>query len=260
MRGDAVLEVDYAALHGGVPHELDELLALFDGRRTLDEVREQSMFTDEDTARIVARLRRDKLLVKARATAPLDALHEAELQSWLAGSAPAGRVRRWLPLGAAGVTAALIVVALVRPGGGHRMAAATAALTPPAPAPSVTQAPAPRVTPAPSPAPTPPAVQAAPAPTEPEPPPIADAAAQARKLTATARAQLDKGRAKAALASAQAAVALDDRAAEAWLVIGAAQQEFGKNADARAAYEKYLALAPKGAFAGEIRSVLRTLR
>jgi Flp pilus assembly protein TadD len=61
------------------------------------------------------------------------------------------------------------------------------------------------------------------------------------------------------LTAAEAAIALDGTSAEAWLYVGAAQQELGRARDARAAYEKYLALAPKGGHAGEIRSVLRSL-
>ncbi|MGZ3442724.1 MAG: tetratricopeptide repeat protein, partial [Polyangia bacterium] len=62
-----------------------------------------------------------------------------------------------------------------------------------------------------------------------------------------------------ALAAAQLAAAANADNAEAYLVVGAVQQQKGHTPEARSAYETYLKLAPKGQFAGEIRSILASL-
>jgi cytochrome c-type biogenesis protein CcmH/NrfG len=48
--------------------------------------------------------------------------------------------------------------------------------------------------------------------------------------------------------------------ADAYLVIGAVQQQVNNLGEARTAYEKYLKLSPKGQYAKEIRSILSSLK
>jgi CheY-like chemotaxis protein len=79
-------------------------------------------------------------------------------------------------------------------------------------------------------------------------------------LVVLANCHLDRGNMEKAVAAAQLAVAANPENAEAYLVVGAVQQQKGHNPEARTAYEKYLKLAPKGEFAGEIRSILASLR
>jgi Flp pilus assembly protein TadD len=79
-------------------------------------------------------------------------------------------------------------------------------------------------------------------------------------LVILANCHLDRGNMEKAVAAAQLAVAANPENAEAYLVVGAVQQQKGHNPEARTAYEKYLKLAPKGEFAGEIRSILASLR
>ena len=52
------------------------------------------------------------------------------------------------------------------------------------------------------------------------------------------------------------ALAADSKFADAWLLKGAVMQQKEKLKDARGAYEKYLQLAPKGEYAGEVRTIL----
>jgi cytochrome c-type biogenesis protein CcmH/NrfG len=62
-----------------------------------------------------------------------------------------------------------------------------------------------------------------------------------------------------ALAAAQLAAAANSENADAYLVVGAVEQQKSHISEARTAYEKYLKLAPRGQFAGDIRSILATL-
>ncbi|MCU1283459.1 MAG: hypothetical protein JWM53_7005, partial [bacterium] len=78
-------------------------------------------------------------------------------------------------------------------------------------------------------------------------------------LVILANCHLDRGNMEKALAAAQLAAAANADNADAYLVVGAVQQQKGHNPEARTAYEKYLKLAPKGQFAGEIRSILASL-
>jgi TPR repeat/Tetratricopeptide repeat len=78
-------------------------------------------------------------------------------------------------------------------------------------------------------------------------------------LVLLARAHLDQGANQKALTESQRALAKNARSADAWLVVGTVQQQNGKNGEARAAYQHYVELAPKGPFASEIRSILKTL-
>jgi tetratricopeptide (TPR) repeat protein len=78
-------------------------------------------------------------------------------------------------------------------------------------------------------------------------------------LVILANCHLDRGASDKALGAAQLAIAANPENADGYLVIGAVQQQKSHNSEARTAYEKYLKLAPKGEFAGEIRSILATL-
>jgi Flp pilus assembly protein TadD len=78
-------------------------------------------------------------------------------------------------------------------------------------------------------------------------------------LVLLANCHLDRGALDKAVASAQLATSANPQNAEAWLVVGAVHQQREKFADARSAYEKYLKLAPKGRYAGEIRTILGSM-
>jgi CheY-like chemotaxis protein len=78
-------------------------------------------------------------------------------------------------------------------------------------------------------------------------------------LVVLANCYLDRGSAGKALDKAQAAVTANATNADGYLVIGAVQQQNGKRGEAKKAYETYLKLAPKGQYAGEIRSILSSL-
>ncbi|HXU71933.1 MAG TPA: DUF4388 domain-containing protein [Polyangia bacterium] len=78
-------------------------------------------------------------------------------------------------------------------------------------------------------------------------------------LVVLANCHLDRGNLDKALAAAQLAAAANPQNADAYVVIGAVEQQKGHNPEARTAYEKYLKLAPKGQFAGDVRSILASL-
>jgi tetratricopeptide (TPR) repeat protein len=77
---------------------------------------------------------------------------------------------------------------------------------------------------------------------------LALAAAQAEH----AHARLDE-----AAQWAKRALALDPNAAEAYIIIARADTENGRDEDARAAYQRYLEIAPRGWHKGEARAALR---
>jgi Flp pilus assembly protein TadD len=79
-------------------------------------------------------------------------------------------------------------------------------------------------------------------------------------LVLLANCYLDRGNMEKALAAAQLAASANADNAEAYLVVGAVEQQKSHTSEARTAYEKYLKLAPKGQFASDIRSILATLR
>lgn len=84
--------------------------------------------------------------------------------------------------------------------------------------------------------------------------------ASAPALVDLARAQYDGNRPREALENLDRAVALDGRYAPAQLLIGELHQGEGRLAQARAAYERFLALAPEGDQAREVRAILTRLR
>jgi Flp pilus assembly protein TadD len=75
-----------------------------------------------------------------------------------------------------------------------------------------------------------------------------------------AEAELDRGRAASALTWARKAVASDPGAAEAYVFIGTAEQQSGHGPEAKAAYLKYLELAPTGRFAQDLKSVVAGMK
>ncbi len=78
-------------------------------------------------------------------------------------------------------------------------------------------------------------------------------------LVVLANCYLDRGNVDKAEAAAQLAAAANASNPDAYVVIGAVEQQKGHNPEARTAYEKYLKLAPKGQFAGDVRSILASL-
>jgi cytochrome c-type biogenesis protein CcmH/NrfG len=78
-------------------------------------------------------------------------------------------------------------------------------------------------------------------------------------LVLLANCNLDRGALDKAVTSAQAAIQANASNAEAWLVVGAVQQQREHFGEARTAYERYLKLSPKGRYAGEIRTILASM-
>jgi tetratricopeptide (TPR) repeat protein len=75
-----------------------------------------------------------------------------------------------------------------------------------------------------------------------------------------AQLALDQGNADKAAGLAKRARYLDARNADAYLVLGTVEQARSHPASARAYFKKYLALAPSGERAVEVRAVLRSSR
>ena len=74
-----------------------------------------------------------------------------------------------------------------------------------------------------------------------------------------ARVELDRERAAEARSWAKKALGVDPDLAEAYVFLGGAEQELGNPDAAKAAYKKYLELAPTGRHARELRVVLDSL-
>jgi tetratricopeptide (TPR) repeat protein len=74
-----------------------------------------------------------------------------------------------------------------------------------------------------------------------------------------ARTEFERGRARQALDWAKKAVALDAERADAYVYLGGAEQAVGRAAAAKAAYRRYLRLAPQGRHAADLRAVLSNL-
>jgi Flp pilus assembly protein TadD len=87
-----------------------------------------------------------------------------------------------------------------------------------------------------------------------------DASPQSAELAVMlARTEFEHGRARQALDWAKKAVALDAERAEAYVYLGSAEQATGRSAAAKAAYKRYLQLAPQGRHAADLRAVLANL-
>ena len=74
-----------------------------------------------------------------------------------------------------------------------------------------------------------------------------------------ARVELDRERAAEARSWAKKALAVNPNLADAYVFLGGAEQEMGNPGAAKAAYQKYLELAPTGRHARELRVVLDSL-
>jgi DNA-binding response OmpR family regulator len=83
------------------------------------------------------------------------------------------------------------------------------------------------------------------------------ASAEAHALLA--HTEFNRGRLKEALVWAEAAVKINPDLADAYVIIGGVQQDSGQNKAARAAYKKYLELAPRGQYAADLRAIVDTL-
>jgi tetratricopeptide (TPR) repeat protein len=78
----------------------------------------------------------------------------------------------------------------------------------------------------------------------------------AEALTLLAEAEFTRGHTGVAMRLATEATAADQNFADAYVIIGGIYQDKGKAAEARAAYEQYLALQPKGKHAADLRAIL----
>ena len=81
----------------------------------------------------------------------------------------------------------------------------------------------------------------------------------AQVMVMMAHAELDRGHGSAALRWARKAVSVNPALPEAYVFIGEVEQESGNNEAAKAAYSKYLQLAPKGRYARDLRAIVSRL-
>lgn len=79
-------------------------------------------------------------------------------------------------------------------------------------------------------------------------------------LLLNAQVQLELHNPEEALASATKCTQVATGMADCWLTIGVLQQDAKHNLLAAEAYDRYLDLAPKGAFAGQVRKQLKRLQ
>jgi hypothetical protein len=82
------------------------------------------------------------------------------------------------------------------------------------------------------------------------------AAPAAGLATDVAQAAFEHGRNADAAAWAKKAIGVDPKLAQAFVLLGGAEQQLGHAAEARAAYNRYLELAPNGAHAQDVRALL----
>jgi TolA-binding protein len=83
---------------------------------------------------------------------------------------------------------------------------------------------------------------------------------QAEGLLLMAQVLLEQGDAEASLTTATKCTTVAPQQADCWLTIGVLEQENKNKTEAVSAYEKYLALAPDGRYAGEVQKQLNRLR
>jgi hypothetical protein len=74
-----------------------------------------------------------------------------------------------------------------------------------------------------------------------------------------AKTEFERGRTRPAFDWATKAIALDGNRADAYVFLGGAEQVFGHRAAAKAAYQRYLQLSPRGRYAADLRAVLGSL-
>jgi hypothetical protein len=75
-------------------------------------------------------------------------------------------------------------------------------------------------------------------------------------LALLARLELERGAFAKAASRARRAIALDPNLAEAYAYLGFAEAEAGRRREAMAAYRRYLALAPRGSYAEDVRAIV----
>ena len=85
------------------------------------------------------------------------------------------------------------------------------------------------------------------------------AAGRRRWRSGSPRTRSSGGKTAEASAWARKALTADPGFAEALVLLGGAEQELGRRAEARAAYLRYLELAPRGKHASDVQSLLRRL-
>jgi Tfp pilus assembly protein PilF len=78
-------------------------------------------------------------------------------------------------------------------------------------------------------------------------------------LLALGDAYLEADKPRSALQPLESAARLDGQSGRAQLLLGTAYQSLGKNAQARAAFRRYLELEPQGEFARDVRLILANL-
>jgi Flp pilus assembly protein TadD len=79
-------------------------------------------------------------------------------------------------------------------------------------------------------------------------------------LVLLANCYLDRGANQKALDAARLAAAANANNGDAFLVIGAVEQQLAHKSEARTAYETYLKLEPHGQYASDIHAILITLK
>jgi predicted Zn-dependent protease len=79
-------------------------------------------------------------------------------------------------------------------------------------------------------------------------------------LVLLANCYLDRGANQKALDAAQLAATANAKNGDAFLVIGAVEQQLSHKSEAHSAYETYLKLEPHGQYASDIRAILTTLK
>jgi hypothetical protein len=88
---------------------------------------------------------------------------------------------------------------------------------------------------------------------------LAADASLAKPLLALAKSQFEKGKAAQAAVWARKIVQVKGQLADAYLIVGAVEQEAHHLAAAKTAYQRYIELAPKGPNATDVRSSLKSL-
>ena len=78
-------------------------------------------------------------------------------------------------------------------------------------------------------------------------------------MLAWAKRELDRGNVKVAVTWARRLLKADDHLADAYLIVGVAEQAVSHGLAAKTAYRRYLELAPKGRYARDVRSSLAAL-
>jgi hypothetical protein len=81
----------------------------------------------------------------------------------------------------------------------------------------------------------------------------------AMPILAWAKRELDRGNVKAAVTWARRLLRANDHLAEAYLIVGVAEQLASHGSAAKTAYRRYLELAPKGRYARDVRLSLAAL-